>query len=77
MATQQRDYALAERLSRLGDCVLIDAVELAALTGFAWISIQQERVKGLPKPVGGLGRKKWRLGDVRAWIGVEPGKQLA
>jgi len=69
VTTRQRDYALAERVSRLTDDVLIGVPEVAALTGFAEISIQQRRIKGgFPNPLPGVRRLRWRLGDIRAYM---------
>ena len=68
----ERNYSLAERLSKLGDDVFVDAVEVAALTGFARITIQQRRIKGFPAPVPGNQKLRWRLGDVRNWGRSKP-----
>lgn len=66
-----RDYQLIERLGKLGDDVLVGVTEVAALTGFAFVTIQQRKVKGLPSPLPGPRRLRWRLGDIRNW-GKEP-----
>ena len=63
----ERDYKLLEQLTRLGDDVLINVEEVATLTGFAEITIQQRTIKGFPRPVPGPRRLRWRLGDVRVW----------
>lgn len=63
----KRDYSLAEKVSKLGDDVFVGATEIAALTGFARITIQQRRVKGFPAPIPGTRILRWRLGDVRNW----------
>lgn len=68
MEAQQRDYALASRVSRLDDDVLIGVAEVAAFTGFAEITIRQKRIKGFPAPFAGLNRLRWRVGDIRAWL---------
>lgn len=70
MSIHTRDYTLAERVSRLSDQTLIGVEEAAALTGFAAVSIQQRRVSGFPQPLPGLRILKFRLGEVRAWMGV-------
>jgi len=62
----ERNYDLAERLSKLGDDVLIGVEEVSALTGFAAITIQQRRARGLPDPIPGLHKLRWRLGTIRA-----------
>ncbi|MCK9200929.1 MAG: hypothetical protein M0P59_03400 [Gallionella sp.] len=63
----ERDYSLAERLSKLGDDVFVGVIEVAALTGFAPITIQQRRIKGFPAPLPGTRKLRWRLGQIRAW----------
>lgn len=63
-----RDYLLIERLTPLPDDILIGIDEVAALTGFARVTVQQRRLKGFPTPLEGVRLLKWRLGDVRAWI---------
>ncbi|WP_435626589.1 helix-turn-helix transcriptional regulator [Candidatus Ferrigenium straubiae] len=63
-----RDYNLLERLTPLPDDILVGIEEVAALTGFAHVTIQQRRIKEFPNPLAGVRRLKWRLGDVRAWI---------
>ncbi len=68
MEAQQRDYALASRVSRLDDDVLIGVAEVAAFTGFAEITIRQRRIKGFPAPFAGLNRLRWRVGDIRTWL---------
>ncbi|CAB3805319.1 hypothetical protein LMG28614_06182 [Paraburkholderia ultramafica] len=68
MEAQQRDYALASRVSRLEDDVLIGVAEVAAFTGFAEITIRQKRIKGFPAPLTGLNRLRWRVGDIREWL---------
>lgn len=67
----ERNYQLAERLSKLGDDVFIGVEEVAALTGFAAITIQQRRVNGFPVPIAGPRKLRWRLGEIRNW-GREP-----
>lgn len=67
MKNLERDYGLAERLSRLGDDVLVGVPEVAALTGFAQITIQQKKIKGFPAPLSGTRKLRWRLGQIRAW----------
>lgn len=62
----ERNYDLAERLSRLGDDTLIGVEEVSALTGFSSVTIQQRRARGLPDPIPGLNRLRWRLGTIRA-----------
>lgn len=63
-----RDYELAAKLERLGDDALVGVEEVAALTGFAAITIQQKTIKGFPLPVSGPRRRlKWKLGAIRAW----------
>ncbi len=63
----ERDYSLAERLSKLGDDVFVGVTEVAALTGFAPVTIQQRRIKGFPAPIPGTRKLRWRLGQIRAW----------
>lgn len=63
----ERDYSLAERLSKLGDDVFVGVIEVAALTGFAPITIQQRKIKGFPAPIPGTRKLRWRLGQIRAW----------
>lgn len=63
----ERNYQLAERLERLGDDVLVGVEEVAALTGFAAITIQQRRINGFPLPIPGPRKLKWKLGVIRAW----------
>lgn len=63
-----RNYKLLEQLTPLPDDILVGIEEVAALTGFAHITIQQRRIKEFPSPLAGVRRLKWRLGDVRAWI---------
>lgn len=63
-----RDYALAERISKLGDDVLVGIHEAAAVSGLSPLSLQQRRVKTFPRPLEGLRRLRWRLGDIRAWM---------
>ncbi len=65
-----RNYTLLERLTPLPDDILIGIDEVAALTDFAKVTVQQRRIKGFPTPIAGVRRLKWRLGDVRAWIRV-------
>lgn len=68
-----RDYQLLERLSRLGDDVMVGAREVAALTDLALITVQQRRTKLLPPPIHGSKPLRWRLGDLRAKMrGDEP-----
>ncbi len=61
-----RDYQLVERLSKLGDDVMVGAREVAALTDLALITVQQRRTKLLPPPIHGSKPLRWRLGDLRA-----------
>lgn len=63
----QRDYQLAEKLSKLGDDVYVGVVEVAALTGFAPITIQQRKIKNFPVPIPGTRILRWRLGQIRNW----------
>jgi hypothetical protein len=63
----ERDYQLLERLEKLGDDVLVGVVEVAAITSFAAVTIQQRRIKGFPLPLPGPRSLRWRLGDIRAW----------
>ena len=63
----ERDYQLLERLEKLGDDVLVGVVEVAAITNFAAVTIQQRRIKGFPLPLPGPRSLRWRLGDIRAW----------
>ena len=65
-----RNYTLIERLASLPDDVLIGVDEVASLTGFAEVTVQQRRIKGFPSPLSGVRRLKWRLGDIRAWIRI-------
>lgn len=63
-----RDLDLAEQVGRLPDDALVGTREVSALTGYSIHTIQQRRIPALPKPLRKLGRLKWRLGDLRAWI---------
>lgn len=63
----KRNYQLAEQLERLGDDVLVGVKEVAAITGFSQITIQQRRLKGFPAPISGPRILKWKLGVIRAW----------
>ncbi len=72
-----RDYQLVERLSKLGDDVMVGVREVAALTGLAHITVQQRRTKMLPPPIHGSKPLRWRLGDLRAKMrGDEPSRPL-
>lgn len=71
---RERNYQLAERVSKLADDVYVGVAEVAAVTGFADITIQQRRIKGFPAPIPGPRKLRWRLGDIRNW-GREPAKQ--
>jgi predicted DNA-binding transcriptional regulator AlpA len=62
-----RNYELAEQLERLGDDVLVGVEEVAALTGFAQVTIQQRSIKGFPQPISGPRKLRWKLGAIRAW----------
>lgn len=64
-----RDYELLVNLSLLPDHVWIGPHEVAAMTGLAPITIQQRRVAGMPRPVPGVRRLRWRMGEIRAWLG--------
>lgn len=78
-----RDYELLERLEKLGDDVLVGVEEVAAITNFAPVTIQQRRIKGFPLPLPGPRRLRWRLGDIRAWgrapveLDRRPGRKVA
>lgn len=63
----ERDYQLVERLNKLGDDTLVGVMEVAALTGFAAVTIQQRRIKGFPTPIPGPRLLRWRLGEIRNW----------
>lgn len=69
----ERNYELLERLEKLGDDVLVGVAEVAAITGFAAVTIQQRRIKGFPTPLPGPRSLRWRLGNIRAW-GRAPGE---
>lgn len=70
-----RDYQLVERLSKLGDDVMVGVREVAALTNLAFITVQQRRTKLLPPPICGSKPLRWRLGDIRAKMrGDEPSR---
>lgn len=72
-----RDYQLVERLSKLSDDVMVGVREVAALTGLAYITVQQRRTKMLPPPIHGSKPLRWRLGDLRAKMrGDEPSRPL-
>lgn len=64
----ERDYQLLEQLTKLGDDVMIGVHEVAALCDLAPITVQQRKTKGLPAPIPGPRRLRWRLGDIRAWM---------
>lgn len=71
MKESTRDYELATKVARLSDDMLIGSAELAAFMGVSPLSIQTGRVR-LPPRISGLSRKmQWRLGDVRAFIGIQ------
>lgn len=63
----KRDYQLLEQLEKLGDDVLVGVIEVAAITDFAAVTIQQRRIKGFPAPLPGPRSLRWRLGDIRSW----------
>ncbi|WP_206950647.1 helix-turn-helix transcriptional regulator [Trinickia acidisoli] len=67
MRTKEQ-FELAKCIGQLDDNALIDANEFAAITGFSPNSIRQKKVAGLPKPDVRIGRLRWRLGNVRAWL---------
>jgi len=67
----ERNYQLAERVSKLGDDAYVGVDEVAAMTGFACLTIQQRRIKGFPAPIPGPRKLRWRLGEIRNW-GREP-----
>jgi len=71
-----RNYTLLERLTPLPDDVLIGIDEVAALTDFAKVTVQQRRIRGFPTPIDGVRRLKWRLGDVRSWIRVRTQQRI-
>ena len=64
----KRDYDLLERLTPLPDDILVGVEEVAALTDFAAITVQQRKIKDFPLPMTGVRRLKWRLGAIRAFI---------
>lgn len=63
----ERDWQLLERLSKLDDSVCIGVQEVAAITNFAALTIQQRRIKGFPEPIPGPRRLTWHIGQIRAW----------
>ena len=63
-----RDYRLLERLSGVSDDILVGCDEVAELTGFAKVTIQQRRIKGFPQPLAAIRKLRWRLGDIRRWM---------
>ena len=67
-----RDYELLMSLSFLPDHVWIGTHEVAAMTGLAPITIQQRRVAGMPRPVPGVRRLRWRMGEIRTWLSHAP-----
>jgi hypothetical protein len=67
MRTKEQ-FELARYIGQLDDNALIDADEFAAITGFSPNSIRQKKVSGLPNPDARIGRLRWRLGNVRAWV---------
>lgn len=67
----ERDYELIERLSRLGDDVMVGVKEVSALTGLSHITVQQHRTKLLPPPIQGTRPLRWWLGDIRG-VGRAP-----
>lgn len=67
----ERDWKLLEKLSRLGDGVLVNVKEAACVTGFAAVSIQQRRVKNFPKPISTGPSLRWTLGQLRSWGAAE------
>lgn len=75
---QTRDFDLAARVQKLPAGSLIDSFELAALTGIAptsFVKPAQRAKMGLPSPIR-VGRLlKWRLNEVRLWLGEVPGEK--
>jgi len=65
----ERDWKLLEKLSRLGDGVLVNVTEAACVTGFSPFSIQQKKVKNFPKPISNGRSLRWTLGQLRTWGG--------
>lgn len=63
-----RNYLLLERLSNLPDDILVGVDEVAEITGFAAITVQQRRIKGFPAPIPNVRRLKWQLGKIRQWV---------
>lgn len=61
------DYETIQKIQKLGDDVLVDVAEVAALTGFSVLTVRQRKLPGL-EPVHGLSRLRWRLGDLRIWM---------
>lgn len=70
VATVDRNYDLLSRLGSLPDELWIGPHEVAELTGLAVATIQQRRVVGLPSPITGLRLLRWRLGDIKRWLGT-------
>lgn len=66
----ERNYELLSHLGSLPDELWIGPQEVAELTGLAVATIQQRRVTGLPSPIAGLRLLRWRLGDIRRWLGA-------
>ena len=62
------NYTLLERLSTLSDDILVGIEEVAEITGFARLAVQQRKIKGFPRPITGAHRFKWQLSNIRAWI---------
>ena len=59
---------IAEQLTKCHDDTLIDPSQVAAITGFSPVSIQQNKISGLPPSDTRLKSRRWRLGDVRDWV---------
>jgi predicted DNA-binding transcriptional regulator AlpA len=63
-----RNYQLLAHLCELSDEVLVNAEEIAELTGLAPRTVQQRRLPNFPQPMPRMRRLRWRLGDIRAWM---------
>ena len=62
---------LRARVAQLPDDAVIDAVEFAQAVNCSTRHLDRLIARGAaPKPISALGRqvRRWRLGDVRAWL---------
>jgi hypothetical protein len=68
------DYRLLAHLKQLDDLTPIGVHELSILLGYSVAIIQQRRIP-LPKRIEGMRRLRWLLGDVRAFLSTNAGRE--